>query len=201
MYKVFIEEKAFYLVFNVKKNIINNNVKIITKQKINRVLELVKSTDDSIVVNFKSNEDLKRWIQKEFHFISAAGGLVLNDKKETLFIFRNGKWDFPKGKIEKGENKKNAAVREVEEECGIISPVISKYITTTYHIYYYKDKIALKESIWYLMNYKGNDELKPQEEEGITDVKWLTKPEITKALKNSFCSIQDVIDEFNDGKF
>ena len=102
---------------------------------------------------------------------------------------------------EKREKKKKAAVREVEEECGIIKPVIKKYITTTYHIYYYKDKIALKESFWYLMDYKGNDELVPQEEEGITEVKWLSKPEITEALKNSFCSIQDVMHEFDNDWF
>ena len=201
MYKDFIEEKAFFLVFNIKKNIINNSINIIGKQSIHKVLEVVKSTDGIIAVNFESHKDLKKWMKTEFDFISAAGGLVLNEEKKALFIFRNGKWDLPKGKIEKGEKKKNAAVREVEEECGITAPKIDKYITTTYHIYYYKDKTALKESFWYLMSYAGNDKLIPQEEEGITDVKWLTELEIKEALTNSFCSIQDVMTEFKNDRF
>lgn len=201
MYKVFIEEKAFFLVFNVKKSIINDNIKIIGKQSIHKVLELVESNNDIIAVNFKSNKDLKKWLKKEFDFISAAGGLVLNNENKALFIFRNGKWDLPKGKIEKGERKKTAAIREVEEECGITSPKIEKYITTTYHIYNYKGKIALKESFWYLMNYNGDEELIPQKEEDITDVKWLSKSEIKEALTNSFCSIQDVMNEYENNRF
>ena len=201
MYKVFIEEKAFFLVFNVKKDILTNNIKIVGKQDINIILELVKSTNEIILVNFKSNKSLKKWINKQFDLISAAGGLVINEEKKALFIYRNGKWDLPKGKIEKGERKKTAAVREVEEECGIVAPKIEKYITTTYHIYYYKDKIALKESFWYLMSYNGYDRLIPQEEEGITDVKWLSETEIKEALENSFCSIKDVMDEFNENNF
>lgn len=193
MYKVFIEEKAFFLVFNVKKDIINTDVKIVQKQKIESILEIVQSNEQTILVNFKSHKSLKKWIKNEFDFISAAGGLVLNKNKEVLFIFRNGKWDLPKGKIEKGEKKKTAAVREVEEECGISSPTIDKFITTTYHIYYYKEKIALKESFWYLMHYSGNETLIPQEEEGITEVKWLKTEEINEAMQNSFPSIRDVI--------
>lgn len=193
MYKVFIEEKAFFLVFNVKKDIINTDVKIVQKQKIESILEIVQSNEQTILVNFKSHKSLKKWIKNEFDFISAAGGLVLNKNKEVLFIFRNGKWDLPKGKIEKGEKKKTAAVREVEEECGISSPTIDKFITTTYHIYYYKEKIALKESFWYLMHYSGNETLIPQEEEGITEVKWLKTEKINEAMQNSFPSIRDVI--------
>ena len=49
----------------------------------------------------------------------AGGGKVYNPKNEILFIFRNGKWDLPKGKAEAKETINLTALREVEEETGI----------------------------------------------------------------------------------
>ena len=49
--------------------------------------------------------------------IEAAGGLVYNIENQLLMIFRNNKWDLPKGKLEVGENIQECAIREVEEEC------------------------------------------------------------------------------------
>ncbi len=34
--------------------------------------------------------------------IKTAGGIVIKNEK-ILFIYKNGKWDLPKGKIDKGE--------------------------------------------------------------------------------------------------
>ena len=37
---------------------------------------------------------------------------------KLLMIFRRGKWDLPKGKLDKGETFERCAVREIEEETG-----------------------------------------------------------------------------------
>ncbi len=137
------------------------------------------------------------WLFNEFkkttHIIEAAGGLVMNNKNEYLFIFRNGKWDLPKGKIEKKESIENAAIREVEEECGVQNIKLLKHLTTTYHTYYMEEKLILKPTYWYLMTSEKNQQLIPQLEEGITDVKWFNKNNLTIILKNTYESIKDVI--------
>jgi 8-oxo-dGTP pyrophosphatase MutT (NUDIX family) len=193
MYKVFIDDKAFFLVFNVKNELKNSKVKIVKKKKVDKLLKTIKETKKTVLVNFKSHQNLVQWLKQEFTVISAAGGLVINKKNKMLFIYRNGKWDLPKGKIEAGEKEKKAAVREVEEECGISSPKINDHIITTYHIYTHKKQFVLKESIWYNMYYTGKEKLVPQKEEGITKVKWIGKKGLKKVLKNTYPSIKDVL--------
>src|SRR5262245_43144571 len=81
--------------------------------------EIVKEEFHAGVVWKQDLEKLKKAFFKHFHLIEAAGGIVQNDKKELLFIHRLGKWDLPKGKIEKKESPETCAVREVEEETGV----------------------------------------------------------------------------------
>ena len=50
--------------------------------------------------------------------IKAAGGIVIQGKK-ILFIKKNGRWEFPKGRLKKGSKRKNTALREIYEETGI----------------------------------------------------------------------------------
>ena len=125
--------------------------------------------------------------------IEAAGGLVENEKGDYLFIYRNDKWDLPKGKIEKDEKTKVAAAREVEEECGITVSKLGEKICKTYHAYISRGEVVLKKTHWYAMKYKGNDKLKPQTEEGITDVRWFRKGHIDAIIQNTFPSILDVL--------
>jgi 8-oxo-dGTP pyrophosphatase MutT (NUDIX family) len=125
--------------------------------------------------------------------IEAAGGLVENEKGDYLFIYRNDKWDLPKGKIEKDEKTKVAAVREVEEECGITVSKLGEKICKTYHAYVSRGEVVLKKTHWYAMKYKGNAKLKPQIEEGITDVRWFRKGHIDAIIQNTFPSILDVL--------
>ncbi|WP_345950713.1 NUDIX domain-containing protein [Mucilaginibacter sp. PAMB04274] len=132
-------------------------------------------------------------VMKSVTLIEAAGGLVKNDKGNYLFIYRNGKWDIPKGKLEKGEKPKEGAIREVEEECGITIDNCGKKIVNTYHVYTSRGEVVLKKTYWYKMKYKGKAKLKPQIEEGITDVKWLSKKEINMVTNNTFPSIMDVL--------
>jgi 8-oxo-dGTP pyrophosphatase MutT (NUDIX family) len=134
-------------------------------------------------------------IVKDNVLIEAAGGLVTNQTHQHLFIYRNDKWDLPKGKIEKKEKTKIAAVREVEEECGIKVDKLQEKICKTYHTYIYKGEVVLKKTHWFKMHYKGNKKLIPQLEEGITDVRWFKKEEISTIVKNTFPSIIDVLEK------
>jgi 8-oxo-dGTP pyrophosphatase MutT (NUDIX family) len=134
-------------------------------------------------------------IIKSVILIEAAGGLVKNKAGNYLFIYRNDKWDLPKGKLEKGEKKKEGAVREVEEECGIGIDKAGKKIISTYHTYIFKGEVVLKKTYWYSMKYKGDEQLKPQLEEGITDVKWFNKGHMEDIKNNTFPSILDVLEK------
>ncbi|TAH02266.1 MAG: NUDIX domain-containing protein [Sphingobacteriales bacterium] len=137
-------------------------------------------------------------IQKNIKVIEAAGGLVKSDEKKYLFIKRNGFWDLPKGKLEVGEKKKDAAVREVEEECGITVQSLGEKITKTYHIYELKGKIVLKISHWYCMKAIANQALVPQLEEGITEVQWFLKTDWQIVQANTYPSILDVLDAYKN---
>lgn len=132
-------------------------------------------------------------ITKSLTLIEAAGGVVKNRDGKYLFIYRNDKWDLPKGKIEKGEKTKVAAVREVEEECGITVSKLGDKICKTYHVYIHREEVVLKKTHWYKMKYSGNQKLKPQKEEGITDVRWFKKKNTNTIAENTFSSIMDVL--------
>ena len=128
--------------------------------------------------------------------IEAAGGLVKNSKGEMLFIFRNGKWDLPKGKIEKGETPKEAAAREVMEECGLKDVTIVKELQTTYHTYKSDNGRVLKKNYWFEMR-SDSAEPVPQTSEGITAVKWIAKADLNEVLQNTYKSIQQVVTGMN----
>lgn len=132
-------------------------------------------------------------IIKSVTLIEAAGGLVVNPAGNFLFIYRNDKWDLPKGKIEKDEKTKEAAVREVEEECGIKVSKLKEKICKTYHVYINRGEVVLKKTHWFNMECKGKEKLKPQKEEGITDVRWFEKEHIEPIIDNTFPSILDVL--------
>ena len=141
-------------------------------------------------------EELKKAFYKKFTIILAAGGLVLNEKKEMLMIHRRGKWDLPKGKLDKGEKLENCAVREVEEETGLQKVKLISPLTITYHTYHEGARFILKESHWYNMKVSGEQKLVPQTEEDIHAIKWVTSKEAEKLFPECFPSVVDVIREF-----
>jgi 8-oxo-dGTP pyrophosphatase MutT (NUDIX family) len=128
-----------------------------------------------------------------FNIISASGGLVRNPAGEVLVIKRNGIWDLPKGKKEKGESSDETALREVSEECGIDPPVISKFLTKTWHAYKIDGKSVLKETDWYEMKVNDGISTCPQEAENITEIKWI-RPENSGSIRsNTYPLILDVL--------
>jgi 8-oxo-dGTP pyrophosphatase MutT (NUDIX family) len=126
--------------------------------------------------------------------IEAAGGLVLNENHEYLVILRNNKWDLPKGKIDYDETPEEAAMREIEEECGIDELSIDRTLPLTFHTYKQKEKRFLKKNHWYLMHTDSNSKPVPQKEEGIEEVKWFDQKTIQKkVLTNTYASIAELL--------
>ncbi|HEX4875783.1 MAG TPA: NUDIX hydrolase [Chitinophagaceae bacterium] len=145
-------------------------------------------------VFFHSNlEELKKAFYKKFTIITAAGGLVQNEKKDILLIFRRGKWDLPKGKIDKGESLEQCAIREVEEETGLKGVKLIKPLTITYHTYHEGARYILKESHWFAMKSSGKQELIPQTEEDILEIKWVKPAELDQYLENTYPSVAEVL--------
>ncbi|HMO63180.1 MAG TPA: NUDIX hydrolase [Ferruginibacter sp.] len=141
-------------------------------------------------------DKLKKAFLKNFHLIEAAGGIVQNDKKEILFIERLGKWDLPKGKMEKGESPETCAVREVEEETGVTQLQLKKKTGETYHTYDEFGKHILKLTHWYQMVCPSGQNTTPQTEEFITEIKWVKKHHLDEVLHNTYPSIKDIIQQF-----
>lgn len=141
-------------------------------------------------------EELKKAFYKKFTLVIAAGGLVQNEKKEILLIFRKGKWDLPKGKLDKGEKLEDCAVREVEEETGLRKVKLLSPLTITYHTYHEGARFICKESHWYNMKVSGEQKLVPQTEEDIHEIKWVKPDELHNYKKNTFPSVVDVLQLF-----
>lgn len=132
--------------------------------------------------------------------IQAGGGLVTNCRNEYLLIFRHGVWDLPKGKQESGEEIRQAALREVEEECGVHDLEIKEHICDTYHTYMLNDNFMLKCTHWYKMEYHGNGfDTLPQMEENIEKAVWIKKEDLPKYLKDTYPSIKEVF-RIHDGQ-
>ena len=141
-------------------------------------------------------EDLKKAFFKHFTLIEAAGGIVQNDNKELLFIYRLDKWDLPKGKVEKGEDLENCAVREVEEETGVTNLTVRNKIGETYHTYNAFGKHFLKTTHWYYMTCSSEQSLVPQTEEDIAAIKWVKTKNIKEPMSNTYPSIKDIVAKF-----
>ncbi len=125
--------------------------------------------------------------------ITAGGGLVTNSKGYFLMIFRHGVWDLPKGKQEEYEACDQAALREVEEECGVHDLTIRNFICTTYHSYILDGELMLKHTNWYRMNYNGNgDNTTPQKEEDIEKAVWVKPEDLDYFLEKTYPSIRAV---------
>jgi 8-oxo-dGTP pyrophosphatase MutT (NUDIX family) len=145
-----------------------------------------------IIIN-ENFEKLKKAFFKHFKLVQAAGGLVKNKDGEILLIFRRGKWDLPKGKLDKNETILDCAIREVKEETGLTKVKTGKAIDITYHTYTEFGKHILKESHWYMMYVKGEEILTPQVEEGITEIRWVKKDDLKSYMNNTFPAIAGLL--------
>jgi len=111
-------------------------------------------------------------------------------------IKRKGFWDLPKGKIESGENDEEGALREVEEETGLVGMRIEAHLVDTFHTYELKEKWVLKRSSWFFMKCEGVPNLVPQTEEEIEKVEWCSREKLESRLPKSYATIAMVWDAF-----
>ena len=199
MYKVFISEKE--VSFLSTKHFLQNDFNVFNVNDIvgDRLLFLEEKLclfDSLKMVCENPSLDMMTFFNKHI-LIEAGGGLVKNNGN-FLWIYRNNIWDLPKGKQELNEEIFVTALREVKEECGIDNDLsIENFLTTTFHTYSNNNELFLKKTDWFLMNYDGSSlELKPQLEEGITNVKWLNKNQSIDCAKKSFKSIRIVWEAF-----
>ena len=178
--------KGNVLILNATQGIVKSILFILHNKKLKELGSVTLISPD-----YEASVSL---IKGAFKIIKAAGGVVHREGK-VLMIFRLGKWDFPKGKIEKGEATDIGAQREVEEECNIQVSVGEK-ICNTWHTYSQGGKNILKKTSWYEMSCLDDSEMRPQVEEGIELVKWMNRKEMEVALINAYRSIQHVNKKF-----
>ena len=194
MLQIFYKEKPI---------IISDNISDL-KESLVIDLELIKNIDvvellnkkkvKSIGVLSKNKKSVLTTLKKKYPEITAAGGKVINQNSEILFIYRNKKWDLPKGKAEKNENISQTALREVIEETGIKNLTIVKPLEKTYHIFKKGSKHFLKSTYWFEMTSDYDGKFKPQKKEGISRVEWIDKETIGSILPKSYANIRLLLD-------
>lgn len=137
---------------------------------------------------------VKKYLRTKFKVVKAAGGLI-RKKEKFLMIYRMKKWDLPKGKREKNETSKRAAVREVQEECNV-TVKLGRKICTTWHTYTMNKNAMLKKTRWYVMDSVDDSKMKPALEEDIEELRWMTRKEVYHALEHSYKSISYVFERY-----
>lgn len=197
-YKVFINDKwIFFGEFAEGQYPENEDYKVldVSDRLIFNFAEMIKAgTFDGNII-LKGNSDIMdsfNLFLKQFVVIEAAGGIVQNSSGAYLLIKRFTVWDFPKGKIEKGERKAEAALREVQEETRVENLQIHKELQTVYHIYRFGRDWIVKKTFWFLMYSDFQGALKPQKEESIMEAIWAPKAEIANFLSDTYASLKEL---------
>ena len=190
MYKVFVNDKPIILTTQVEKEDGFKNY-LLKSVKISKVIKALnsKSVKEVRLIHHNEKKILKKFLKKLPNVV-AGGGKVYNDNGDILFIYRNDKWDLPKGKVDGKETIEETALREVEEETHVRDLKIVKPLETTYHIFKRNGRHRIKITYWFEMTTSYSGKLEPQEDEGITEVAWLNPEQTQKALENSYANIR-----------
>ena len=190
MYKVFVNESPLILT-NKLSETANGEYFLLNEESIKQAIKALKKKKLSEAYIYHPNhEEILKKFTKKVPLIVAAGGVVTNTKGKVLFIYRNDKWDLPKGKLDKGEAIEDCAIREVMEETGVQGLRIENFLQTTYHIFTNNGVPTLKEVHWFAMKTEYTGKLKGEKKEGIVKVKWKGPKKIQKALQNSYTNIK-----------
>lgn len=182
MYKVFVNEKK--LTISKYPADIEKNLRYEGFATLEIAIDLLENTScPQMNVYGEEIEEIWEDFTHMFRVVEAAGGIVSNKEGKILFIHRLGKWDLPKGKIEKDESLEQAALREVEEETALQELILEEFVNNTFHVYKERngDRI-LKTTYWFKMSYVGEKDPVPQTEEGITKVSWKNQDEIQQEV-------------------
>ncbi len=192
MYKVFLNNKCIYLTQEAD-SLAERGGKVHQFHSISALSEAIdgferdRKADSLCVIG-----DPDKLIDL-FPVINAAGGLVKKPNDQILFIFRYGKWDLPKGKMEVGETISETALREVAEETGVSGLKITKELLPTFHTYRMEGKRVIKKTNWFEMTFADDSNILPQAIEDITVVKWLNLKDIPWAMRDSYASVIELL--------
>jgi 8-oxo-dGTP pyrophosphatase MutT (NUDIX family) len=195
MYKVFVNDKPLFLTNQIFKE---TDFQLFLLESVDFKQLIVKYFQNKIQKAYLYHPDEKeilKVLKTKIPVNKAGGGLVYNKNGEVLFIFRNGKWDLPKGGTNKGEEIEDTAIREVEEETGVNGLSISKKLQKTYHIFKRNGIYKLKVTHWFEMQSTYDGIPIGQAEEGIEKVEWKNPEQIKEALKNSYENIKLLFEE------
>ncbi|MBR6843961.1 MAG: NUDIX domain-containing protein [Bacteroidales bacterium] len=150
----------------------------------------------------RTTVDVPLWVlrrlKRKMRWVRAAGCIIKDDAGNMLLIRRNDRWDLPKGKVEEGETLLAAATRESNEETGLdVFSMLGKKPLKTYHIYNLYGGWHLKQTSWfpgYCAGIKpaGN----PQQEEGITEIVWVSPDEWHRRLMQSYGTMRIIADKW-----
>jgi 8-oxo-dGTP pyrophosphatase MutT (NUDIX family) len=195
MYKVFVNDKPLFLTNEIVKET-DFQLFLLESADIKQVIvKIFQNKIQKAYLYHPDEKEIMKTLKSKIPVQKAGGGLVYNEKNQVLFIFRNGKWDLPKGGIEKGEAIEETAMREVEEETGVGKLVVTNKLQKTYHIFKRNGRFKLKITHWFEMRSTFLGIPEGQAEEGIEKVAWLNPDEIQEALKNSYENIKLLFDE------
>lgn len=199
--KIYFGDKPFFLCDEITAEIKNMRDKPDTffaedlkNEKIEDSLgEIEKSNVGAVILFTHDFLSSKQLLWDQFTVIQAGGGLVENENQEILMIYRRGKWDLPKGKLDEGETLEECAVREVKEETGLKNIQLLNFLVTTYHTYHAFNQFILKETYWYRMRTISAQKLTPQTEEDIVQIEWVKPEGMPEKLIHTYPSIRDVL--------
>ena len=194
MYKVFVNRLIINLTSD-KEFLNDSKTYLLSSISIKEIIKKLKIHDE-VFLYYPDKKKLLKEFKKKLVTIKATGGIVTNKKNQILFIYRKGKWDLPKGKMEKNESKKESALREVIEETGVKKLKIINFFSTTFHLIKVKREYFLKETHWYTMKTKYDGKLKPQKSEGIMSAKWKTFDEALEIKKKTFRNIAIILTKY-----
>jgi 8-oxo-dGTP pyrophosphatase MutT (NUDIX family) len=198
MYKVFFNERIVLLTDDFIRNF---QVRFGLFYKYRNVEELKELLDfywnlkqiDTLFVFHHDIDELRERFKSCFKPVYAAGGLVRNTDGQYLIMKRRGKWDLPKGKVDRNETIEQAGIREVTEETGLRDVEIVTPLLSTYHCYIIDDHKILKRTSWFEMIYKGHDQPVPEYDEDITEIVWVRKEDLRQITGNTYLAVIDVL--------
>lgn len=148
------------------------------------------------------------------NYRSAVSAFIINDKKEFIFVkgvSNRSYWKIPAGGVERDEDLKQALLREINEELGILESDL-EVLAKSKHTEKFdwpkelSEEKFEKKGIWYdgqertifICKLKNQDiKLKLQEEE-ISEFLWVNKDNYEKyiTIENQLETMKKVIEEF-----
>lgn len=196
MYKVFIENKSVLFISQRDEIPSNRVLKLVTPKNYTfreiRKLRRKELKSTLMVVPCEDVELAWNAFKEELKPVVAAGGLARNESGQVLMIYRNRRWDLPKGKLKKKESKRKGAIREVMEECGVNNLFIHQKLIKTFHVVNQNGQLYLKKVHWYNMHCFDTNAPQPQQAEGITKAEWTDPIKAKKRLRNTWGTIREV---------